>query len=141
MKLEANTSQSDGEYEVTMCYPITRLEQTWKTCRNDVTDIYSPFSDIDKFLIQPNVRDLIGVDPSLPTNFTGCNMEVLNWFGKNHDRFFPAQYYIAALLERGIRALIYVGANDWVCNWVRCPPSLFASPNIGISHHRLETNA
>ena len=23
-----------------------------------------------------------------------------------------------ALLERGIRVLVYVGANDWVCNWV-----------------------
>lgn len=32
---------------------------------------------------------------------------------------FPAQLQIAALLERGVRALIYVGANDWICNWVR----------------------
>ena len=34
------------------------------------------------------------------------------------DRAFPAQLYIAALLERGVRVLIYVGANDWICNWV-----------------------
>ena len=32
---------------------------------------------------------------------------------------FPTQHYIAALLERGVRVLIYAGANDWVCNWVR----------------------
>ena len=36
---------------------------------------------------------------------------------------FPAHYYIAALLERGIRALVYVGATDYICNWVRLPAS------------------
>ncbi len=31
---------------------------------------------------------------------------------------FRAEHYLAALLERGIRALIYVGDTDWICNWV-----------------------
>ena len=30
---------------------------------------------------------------------------------------------LRALLERGIRTLIYVGATDYICNWVRIPPS------------------
>lgn len=34
------------------------------------------------------------------------------------DAEFPTQFYIAALLERGVRTLLYVGANDWICNWV-----------------------
>ena len=31
---------------------------------------------------------------------------------------FPAYDYVTALLERGVRALIYVGVNDLLCNWV-----------------------
>jgi carboxypeptidase C (cathepsin A) len=26
--------------------------------------------------------------------------------------------YVAALLERNVRVLIYVGTYDWICNWV-----------------------
>ncbi|CDO73952.1 hypothetical protein BN946_scf185016.g109 [Trametes cinnabarina] len=36
----------------------------------------------------------------------------IDWFS------FPAQLYIAALLEHGVRALVYVGATDFICNWV-----------------------
>ncbi len=28
------------------------------------------------------------------------------------------QYFVAGLLERGIRVLIYAGTYDWQCNWV-----------------------
>lgn len=34
------------------------------------------------------------------------------------DRYRPTYLYISALLERGVKALIYVGANDWICNHV-----------------------
>ena len=34
------------------------------------------------------------------------------------DLVFPAQYYTAALLERGVKTLIYAGENDWICNQV-----------------------
>lgn len=30
----------------------------------------------------------------------------------------PTAEYVAALLERGVRVLIYVGTYDWICNWV-----------------------
>jgi len=30
----------------------------------------------------------------------------------------PTSEYIAALLEREVRVLIYVGTYDWICNWV-----------------------
>ncbi|THH00837.1 hypothetical protein EW026_g1768 [Hermanssonia centrifuga] len=39
-------------------------------------------------------------------------------FWLSMDSAFPTQYYIEALLERGIRTLLYIGANDWICNWV-----------------------
>ena len=31
----------------------------------------------------------------------------------------PTQYYIAALLDRGIRVLLSAGTYDWQCNWVQ----------------------
>lgn len=34
-----------------------------------------------------------------------------------NGRIVP-QDYVAALLERGIRILIYAGTDDWQCNWV-----------------------
>lgn len=34
------------------------------------------------------------------------------------DEWRPAQYHVAALLERGIRVLVYVGKNDFICNHV-----------------------
>lgn len=29
----------------------------------------------------------------------------------------PSQFYIASLLERGVRTLLYSGTYDWQCNW------------------------
>ena len=34
------------------------------------------------------------------------------------DRFHAAQYHVAALLDCGIDALIYVGKYDWICNLI-----------------------
>ena len=34
------------------------------------------------------------------------------------DQYHPTQHYIAALLERNIKVLIYVGKYDWICNHV-----------------------
>lgn len=67
------------------------------------------------------MREQIGVDPSLSANFSSCSNEVGAAFTAANDDMFPTQFYIAALLERGVRVLIYVGANDWICNWVSTP--------------------
>jgi carboxypeptidase C (cathepsin A) len=26
--------------------------------------------------------------------------------------------WVAALLERNVRVLVYVGSSDWICNWI-----------------------
>ena len=31
--------------------------------------------------------------------------------------FLPVSAYIAALLERGVRVLVYSGTYDWQCGW------------------------
>jgi carboxypeptidase C (cathepsin A) len=39
-------------------------------------------------------------------------------FIKNLDHLHPTQYNVAALLDRGVDVLIYVGNYDLVCDWV-----------------------
>lgn len=34
----------------------------------------------------------------------------------NLDGSHPTYNHVAALLDRGVRVLIYVGRNDWICN-------------------------
>ncbi|KAI0086932.1 serine carboxypeptidase [Irpex rosettiformis] len=90
----------DGLITETLCYPITNT--------------------IASFLDKPDIRRTLGVDSDHFTgrNFSKCSDEVGARFRANLDSVFPSPYYIAALLERGIRTLIYVGANDWICNWI-----------------------
>jgi cathepsin A (carboxypeptidase C) len=66
----------------------------------------------------PATRQILGVDTSVG-NFTNCSPEVGNAFQRNMDAVsHQTQFYVAELLERGIRVLIYVGTYDWICNWV-----------------------
>lgn len=46
-------------------------------------------------------------------------MDVALAFDASLDEVFPTQHYITSLLEHGVRVLLYIGANDWICNWVR----------------------
>ncbi|KAF8168513.1 alpha/beta-hydrolase [Crassisporium funariophilum] len=89
----------EGEISDTLCYPVTK--------------------HISSYLDRPSVRKLLGVSDSLnTTKFTSCSNNVGRDFAFNMDEFHPTQYHVAALLERGIKALIYVGRNDWICNHV-----------------------
>ncbi|KAI0696431.1 serine carboxypeptidase [Cytidiella melzeri] len=88
----------EGPYVETLCYPVTKK--------------------IGKYLEKPEVRKQIGVDPSLSANFTGCSWDLRTRFRITHDHYNPTQYYLGALLDRGVRVLVYVGENDWICNWV-----------------------
>jgi carboxypeptidase C (cathepsin A) len=92
------------------------------------TQMILPLRDIGTYLNKPDTRKLIGVDPSLPANVTGCAWDVRERFRMTQDHTNPTQYYIGALLDRGVRVLIYVGENDWMCNWVR------SSDELGIHH-------
>jgi carboxypeptidase C (cathepsin A) len=73
---------------------------------------------INWYLSQQEVRDSLGVDPAISGNFTSCSSAVGSAFRSNLDGYHPTYLYVAALLERGVRTLIYVGAYDWICNWV-----------------------
>lgn len=39
-------------------------------------------------------------------------------FSANRDELQSSHLHVAALLERGVQVLIYIGTYDWICNWV-----------------------
>ncbi|KAL6308023.1 serine carboxypeptidase [Sparassis latifolia] len=88
----------DGDIEETLCYPVTNA--------------------IEAYLNRPDIRTILGVDPAISSNVSACSNRVNDDFNSAGDYHFPTQYYLAALLERGIRTLLYVGTRDWICNWV-----------------------
>ncbi|KAL0062356.1 hypothetical protein AAF712_010767 [Marasmius tenuissimus] len=94
------SQKCDGKFEDTLCY--------------------SAFKHINTFLSNPKLRKQLGVDthPSVPANFSAVNFEIETAFALAQDGWHLSTDYVAALLERGVRVLIYVGTYDWICNWV-----------------------
>ncbi|PPQ84535.1 hypothetical protein CVT25_007605, partial [Psilocybe cyanescens] len=88
----------EGEISDTLCYPVTKY--------------------ISSYLDRPDVRSTLGVDPSITSNFSSCSIDVGARFYAKLDEFHPTHHYVSALLDRGVKALIYVGRNDWICNHV-----------------------
>nr|VWO99947.1 Endochitinase 2 (EC (Chitinase 2) [Ganoderma boninense] len=85
-----------------------------------MTECYPIIQHIGDFLGKKHVQARLGVDPPVRGHTFNYSSRAVNQaFHANLDMFsFPAQFYIAALLERGIRTLIYVGATDYICNWM-----------------------
>ncbi|KAI0644056.1 serine carboxypeptidase [Trametes meyenii] len=82
-------------------------------------ECYPVIGHLQDYLSNNKTQDLLGVDPLKRGNFTFISQNVHTAFEQSVDWYsFPAQYYVAALLERGIRALVYVGATDFICNWI-----------------------
>lgn len=78
---------------------------------------YHENTAIEKYLNDPPLRSLLGV--TAPQNFTSCANGVGRGFNAHMDLYTaPTQQYVAELLARGVRVLIYVGTYDWICNWV-----------------------
>ncbi|KAF9261716.1 serine carboxypeptidase [Marasmius fiardii PR-910] len=90
----------EGKIEETLCYPMT--------------------THITAFLSNSTLRNELGVDkhPSIPANFSSTGWTVNHAFELSQDILHPATFHVAALLERGVRVLIYVGVYDWGCNWI-----------------------
>ncbi|KAF8579884.1 serine carboxypeptidase [Ramaria rubella] len=88
----------DGELAESLCYPI--------------------LGDITNFLNKPETRVVLGVDPVVES-FSMCSPPVSGAFDQSLDMYRrQSQLYVAELLQRGVKVLIYVGTYDWICNWV-----------------------
>jgi carboxypeptidase C (cathepsin A) len=83
----------DGPIEETLCYPATKY--------------------ISTFLNLLKTRKMLGVSNRVP-EYSGCSDAVGSDFQSHLDMAKITTPYVEALLERGIRVLIYVGTNDWI---------------------------
>lgn len=73
---------------------------------------------IKDYLNLASTRSILGVES--PNNFSACSNSVGHDFNMHMDQWAsPTQFYVAGLLDRGIRVLLYAGTYDWQCNWVQ----------------------
>ncbi|RPD77060.1 alpha/beta-hydrolase [Lentinus tigrinus ALCF2SS1-7] len=69
------------------------------------------------YLNTPNTQAILGTDPQ-HSNYNMQSDEIFARFSPQDFLSYRGEDYLAALLERGIRTLIYVGDTDWIANWV-----------------------
>lgn len=87
-------------------------------CLGDDGLCYLENAVVKNYLNLPSTRSLLGVES--PHNFSACSNIVGGNFVAHMDQWkTPAQYYVAGLLDRGLRILLYAGTYDWQCNWVQ----------------------
>ncbi|KAH7930055.1 peptidase S10, serine carboxypeptidase [Leucogyrophana mollusca] len=78
---------------------------------------YPDENAVADFLNLPSIREMLGAES--PGNFSVCSNTVSRNFVSHLDKWaHHTQHYVAALLERGIRVLIYAGTYDYQCNWI-----------------------
>ncbi|KAK7344845.1 hypothetical protein VNO77_14992 [Canavalia gladiata] len=71
------------------------------------------FSNMEKFLNQKSVRDSLGVGK---IHFVSCSTEV--YLAMVVDWMRNLEVGIPALVEDGIKVLVYAGEYDLICNWL-----------------------
>jgi cathepsin A (carboxypeptidase C) len=70
------------------------------------------FAEIDVFLNSPEVQRQLGVHKRWQSCDMAVNLQFVFDFMRDYDQMLPE------LLEDGIRVLIYVGDQDFICNWI-----------------------
>ncbi|KII89383.1 hypothetical protein PLICRDRAFT_41030 [Plicaturopsis crispa FD-325 SS-3] len=86
-----------GQVQDTLCYPIT--------------------INITAYLDSPSTRALLGIPESFPP-YKPVSWRVNSAFDLSGDELRPSHLHLAALLDRGVRVLVYAGMYDMICNWV-----------------------
>ena len=84
-----------------------------KKCEGDMC---YDFSNMEKFLNEQTVRQAIGVGD---LDFVSCSRTVYE--AMRGDWMKNLELGIPALLEDGIRLLVYAGEEDFICNWLGKP--------------------
>ncbi|KAL1914752.1 uncharacterized protein VTP21DRAFT_8010 [Calcarisporiella thermophila] len=80
---------------------------------NDTTDLNS---DYVNFLRRPEVKGELGVPDNI--TFQDCSDSVYEAFTKTGDSMVPFHNDVKYLLEKNIPVLLYVGDQDFICNWM-----------------------
>ncbi|CAD6587184.1 MAG: hypothetical protein TREMPRED_004679 [Tremellales sp. Tagirdzhanova-0007] len=73
--------------------------------------------DVQTYLDLQSTRTLLGIDPS-SGNFSLIRYEINRLFVQALDSTHQTYYYVANLLERGIKVLNYVGTLDAACDHI-----------------------
>ncbi|KAI5116945.1 hypothetical protein M0805_003673 [Coniferiporia weirii] len=85
-------------------------------CDTD-NDCYPEQDDAAAYLNSAPVRSELGIDPAFG-NFSVISWTVNQRFWESGDPIHQTQLYVAELLARGVKVLIYAGTYDFVANWV-----------------------
>ncbi|KAL1663142.1 Alpha/Beta hydrolase protein [Schizophyllum commune] len=113
MNCKAAVAFCDSELSTGMWDTDRNVYDISKPCLGDLC--YAENAVIASYLNSPSTQSLLGVE----RNFTMSSSDVNAAFSSHLDKYvMPTQYYVAGLLERGVRVLIYAGTYDWQCNWV-----------------------
>ncbi|KAI0258669.1 Alpha/Beta hydrolase protein [Gloeopeniophorella convolvens] len=86
-------------------------------CSNGV-ECYPILDELSRYLNRTDVREVLGVDARANTNITAFSWEVFRSMIDAGDMLHSSKDHVAALLSRGVRVLLYVGVNDFTCNWI-----------------------
>ncbi|KAI5117301.1 hypothetical protein M0805_008565 [Coniferiporia weirii] len=81
------------------------------------TSCYPEEDDVAEYLNSPPVRSALGIDAAFG-NFSEHSRTVNQRFWASGDPMHQTQLYIAELLARGVKVLIYAGTYDFIANWV-----------------------
>ena len=92
--------------------PSARIKLTEKICYRE-----SESQHVAHYLNRPDVRTMLGADDAAG-NFTMSSPKVGLDFNLSGDLARSSRPYIAELLQRDVRVLVYFGSYDWICNWV-----------------------
>ncbi|KAJ6564498.1 serine carboxypeptidase [Mycena capillaripes] len=96
---------------------LNLYDMTKKCGGGDSGLCYDEIDEITKYLNRKDVQGLLGVDPQI-SQYNVCSSTVERDFTLALDVVKGATDYVAALLERSVRVLVYVGTYDFGCNWI-----------------------
>lgn len=102
-------SLSQSWYEFVL-YLVLQYYDIRKECEGNLC---YDFSNMENFLNQQSVRDALGVGD---IDFVSCSSTVYNAMVTDWMR--NLEVGIPALLEDGIKMLVYAGEYDLICNWL-----------------------
>ena len=126
-----------NNYDFVIVVNAFRCEETklhvqlwWETCfifdlqyydvrKKCEGDLCYDFSSMETFLNQMSVRNALGVGDR---EFVSCSSDVYD--AMLTDWMRNLEVGIPALVEDGIKVLVYAGEYDLICNWLGKPPWL-----------------
>ncbi|VDB85356.1 unnamed protein product [Peniophora sp. CBMAI 1063] len=103
--------QSLGYSDYDMAKPCPSNDPEAPPCYNELLAI-------QEYLNLSHVKMALGVDTDHVPTYTPVALGVSAAFHASGDAYKDSVDYVAALLERTVRVLVYTGEHDLLCNWL-----------------------